>query len=291
MRIYLVTDEGLLLGKDLYRTVEAAVKGGVSMVQLREKESSTREFIERAIRLKEVLTPYGVPLIINDRVDVALAADADGVHVGQSDMPYEMVKRLLPEGKIIGLSVESPEQVLELNGYRITAFRVNHNVICYGYTLEILRKGKFSPERAREQGIPLKFWNPLQKGQTIEENGMIYTPDMVLGPERKGIKVTYTTDTRPTESILRNAKASDLFICEGRYGEEDKIEKAKGYKHMTFREAATLARDAEVSEMWLTHYSPSLIRPDEYMDMVRGIFPNAWPGKDGKTMELNFEED
>lgn len=106
MRIYLVTDEGLLLGKDLYRTVEAAVKGGVSMVQLREKESSTREFIERAIRLKEVLTPYGVPLIINDRVDVALAADADGVHVGQSDMPYEMVKRLLPEGKIIGLSVD-----------------------------------------------------------------------------------------------------------------------------------------------------------------------------------------
>ena len=117
MRIYLVTDERLLLGKDLYRTVEAAVKGGVSMVQLREKESSTREFVERAIRLKEVLTPYGVPLIINDRVDVALAADADGVHVGQSDMPYEMVKRLLPEGKIIGLSVESPEQVLEANNY------------------------------------------------------------------------------------------------------------------------------------------------------------------------------
>ena len=125
------------------------------------------------------------------------------------------------------IEITSPEQVLELNGYRITAFRVNHNVICYGYTLEILRKGKFSPERAREQGIPLKFWNPLQKGQTIEENGMIYAPDMVLGPERKGIKVTYTTDTRPTESILRNAKASDLFICEGMYGEEDKIEKTK----------------------------------------------------------------
>lgn len=106
-----------MFGKDLYRTVEAAVKGGVGMVQLREKESSTREFVERAIRLKEVLAPYGVPLIINDRVDVALASDADGVHVGQSDMPYEMVKRLLPEGKIIGLSVESPEQVLEANDY------------------------------------------------------------------------------------------------------------------------------------------------------------------------------
>ena len=163
------------------------------------------------------------------------------------------------------IEVTKPFEVLELNGYRINAFRVNHNVICYGYTIEILRQGKFSPERAREQEIPLKYWNPLQKGQTIEADGVVYTPDMVLN--------------------------SDLFICEGMYGEEDKIEKAKGYKHMTFREAATLAKDAEVKELWLTHYSPSLIRPDEYMDMVRGIFPNSWPGKDGKSVELNFEEE
>ena len=189
------------------------------------------------------------------------------------------------------IEITKPEEVLELNGYRITAFRVNHNVTCYGYTLEILRQGKFSPDSAREHEIPLKFWNPLQKGQTVEDEGRIYTPDMVLGPPRKGIKLTYTTDTRPTESILRNAKDSDLFICEGMYGEDDKIEKAKGYKHMTFREAATLARDAEVGEMWLTHYSPSLVRPDDYMDTVREIFPKAWPGKDGKSVELNFEED
>ena len=189
------------------------------------------------------------------------------------------------------IEITKPQEVLELNGYRITAFRVNHNVICYGYTIEILRQGKFSPERAKEQAIPLKYWNPLQKGQTIEVDGVVYTPNMVLGPDRKGIKVTYTTDTRPTESILRNAAESDLFICEGMYGEEDKIEKAKGYKHMTFREAAALARDANVKELWLTHYSPSLIHPEEYMDMVRGIFPNAWPGKDGKSVELNFEED
>ena len=189
------------------------------------------------------------------------------------------------------IEITKPEEVLELNGYRITAFRVNHNVICYGYTLEILRQGKFSPDSAREHEIPLKFWNPLQKGQTVEDEGRVYTPDMVLGPPRKGIKLTYTTDTRPTESILRNAKDADLFICEGMYGEDDKIEKAKGYKHMTFREAATLARDAKVNEMWLTHYSPSLVRPDDYMDTVREIFPKAWPGKDGKSMELNFEED
>ena len=189
------------------------------------------------------------------------------------------------------IEITKPEEVLELNGYRITAFRVNHNVTCYGYTLEILRQGKFSPDSAREHEIPLKFWNPLQKGQTVEDEGRIYTPDMVLGPPRKGIKLTYTTDTRPTESILRNAKDSDLFICEGMYGEDDKIEKAKGYKHMTFREAATLARDAEVGEMWLTHYSPSLVRPDDYMDTVREIFPKAWPGKDGKSVEVHFEAD
>lgn len=189
------------------------------------------------------------------------------------------------------IEITQPEQVIELNGYRITVFKVNHNVICYGYTLEILRQGKFSAERAKEQEIPLKFWNPLQKGQTIEAEGKIYTPDMVLGPERKGIKLTYTTDTRPTDSILKNAADSDLFICEGMYGEDDKADKAKGYKHMTFREAAILARNANVQEMWLTHYSPSLVRPDDYMDKVREIFPNAFPGKDGKSVELNFEDE
>jgi ribonuclease Z len=164
-------------------------------------------------------------------------------------------------------------------------------VLCYGYTLEILRQGKFSAENARAAQIPLKYWNPLQKGQTIEDNGIVYTPDMVLGPPRKGLKLTYTTDTRPTESILRNANGSDLFICEGMYGEPDKDAKARENKHMTFKEAATLARDAGVKEMWLTHYSPSLVRPDEFMDDVRAIFPQSYPGKDGKSVELNFEED
>lgn len=188
------------------------------------------------------------------------------------------------------VEISGPEQVLELNGYKITAFKVNHNVLCYGYTLEILRSGKFSPERAREQNIPLKLWNPLQKGETVEAEGKVYTPDMVLGPQRKGIKLTYTTDTRPTESIVRNAADSDLFICEGMYGEDEKAEKAKGYKHMTFKEAAVLARDARVGEMWLTHYSPSLIRPEDYMEDVRKIFPNAYAGKDGKSAELKFED-
>ena len=187
--------------------------------------------------------------------------------------------------------IHGPEETFEMDGYRLKAFRVNHNVLCYGYTFEIDRNGRFDAVRAKEQGIPLRLWNPLQKGQTIEFEGKVYTPDMVLGPSRKGLKLTYTTDTRPTKSIAENAAGSDLFICEGMYGEPDKEQKAVEYKHMTFKEAARLAKEAQVKELWLTHYSPSLTRPEEFMDSVRNIFPNAWPGKDGKSVDLTFEED
>ena len=191
---------------------------------------------------------------------------------------------------IVYREITGAEQTFEMNGYRLKAFRVNHNVLCYGYTLEIDRAGKFDPARAREQDIPLQYWSRLQAGVTIEDGGRVFTPDMVLGPPRKGIKLTYTTDTRPTDSIRRNAAGSDLFICEGMYGEKEKAAKAVEHKHMTFYEAAALAKDAKVKEMWLTHYSPSLIRPEQYMDDVRRIFPAARAGKDGMTTELTFED-
>ena len=187
------------------------------------------------------------------------------------------------------VEIEGASQVFEMNGYRLKAFRVNHNVLCYGYTLEIDRAGKFDPQRALQQEIPQKWWKHLQKGETVDEEGRIFTPEMVLGPPRKGIKLTYTTDTRPTQSIRENAKDSDLFICEGMYGEKERQAKAVEYKHMTFYEAASLAKEAQVREMWLTHYSPSLTRPEEYMDEVRRIFPAAKAGKDGMTAELSFE--
>ena len=186
--------------------------------------------------------------------------------------------------------ITDPEQVFSFRGYKITAFRVNHNVVCYGYTIEIERQGRFDVERALGYGIPQKYWNRLQKGMTIEEGGKTYTPDMVLGPARKGIKLTYCTDTRPTESLVKNAKAADLLICEGMYAEKEKLGKAKQYKHMTFYEAAKIARDAEVKELWLTHFSPSLVHAEEYMPQVREIFPAAYLGKDGKMAEINYEE-
>ena len=191
---------------------------------------------------------------------------------------------------IIYQEIQGAEQTFELNGYRLKAFRVNHNVLCYGYTIEIDRAGKFDVERARANEIPQKYWSRLQNGETVESEMGILTPDMVLGPQRKGIKLTYTTDTRPTDSIRENAKDSDLFICEGMYGEKEKAAKAVEYKHMTFYEAAELAKEANVGEMWLTHYSPSLTKPEHYMNDVKKIFPRAKAGKDGMSVDLMFED-
>lgn len=197
------------------------------------------------------------------------------------ELPFEI--------KFIELSEE--EESFTFHGLRINAFRVNHNVTCYGYSLEVDRAGKFDVDRARKQQIPMTYWSRLQKGDTIEENGVIYTPDMVLGEPRKGIKLTYCTDTRPTQSIVKNAMGSDLFICEGMYGEASKEQKAIEHKHMTFYEAAKLAKQAEVKEMWLTHYSPSLVHPADYKDAVRKIFPNTIIAKDRRTTTLLFEEE
>ena len=188
------------------------------------------------------------------------------------------------------MEITEPEQGIEFDGFRIEAFRVNHNVVCYGYSMIVNRIGKFQLEKAVELNIDRRYWNRLQKGEVVEIDGQTFTPDMVLGPPRKGLKVTYCTDTRPTESIVRNAKEADLFICEGMYGETDKKDKAKEYKHMTFYEAAELAKKAEVLQLWLTHYSPSLVRAEDYMNDVRKIFSRAIAGKDGKTITLSFEE-
>lgn len=115
LKLNLVTDRNLSKGRDIEWIVREAVEGGVTLVQLREKNCSTKEFVEIAVRLKRLLSSFNIPLIVNDRVDVALASDADGVHIGQSDMPYGIARKLLGYNKLIGLSVESLRQVEEAN--------------------------------------------------------------------------------------------------------------------------------------------------------------------------------
>lgn len=197
------------------------------------------------------------------------------------ELPFELEFRELNE----------KQEEIRFKDYHITAFRVNHNVICYGYAFEVKRAGKFQLDKAKMLEIPQRLWNPLQKGQTVQWEGKNYVPEMVMGPERKGIKLTYCTDSRPTDSIAEMAKESDLFICEGMYGEEEKLSKAKEYKHMTMYEAAQLAKKANVRELWLTHYSPSLVKPIEYKDQVEKIFKHTIISKDRRTITLDFQDE
>jgi len=111
LRLYLVTDQALTRGRPLADVVAAAVQGGVTCVQLREKQLGTREFLAQALILKAMLAPLGIPLVINDRIDIALACGADGVHLGQNDLPADEARKLLPPGVFIGWSVESMDDV------------------------------------------------------------------------------------------------------------------------------------------------------------------------------------
>ena len=187
--------------------------------------------------------------------------------------------------------IEEDEQGFDFEGFRLKAFKVNHSVICYGYSMTVERSGRFDRERAQQQQIPMKLWSRLQKGETIEQEGKVYTPDMVLGAPRRGLKVTYCTDTRPVDAIAANGAGSDLLILEGMYGEPEKLAKAREKRHMTMYEAARVARAAEAAELWLTHYSPSMTHPEAFLGDVRKIFPNTIAAKDGRTVELNFDEE
>ncbi|MCR4691150.1 MAG: ribonuclease Z [Lachnospiraceae bacterium] len=186
--------------------------------------------------------------------------------------------------------ITSPEETIDFGDFYIEAFKVNHNVTCYGYSIVVRRAGQFQVEKAKALGLPVQLWNPLQKGETVEFEGKTYEPSCVMGEERKGIRVTYCTDTRPTQSLREHAKGADLFICEGMYGDDEKAENAKEHKHMMMDEAASIAKEAQVKEMWLTHYSPAMPKPDPYMDRIRGIFDRSVAAKDGQSVELGFED-
>lgn len=211
-----------------------------------------------------------------------------------------------PEGLwevVNGLRVIAPVlpykiDLLELKGhgkayhkvgdFGINIMSVEHTIPCFAYSIDIPRSRKFNKDKALENNVPVILWNKLQKGEEIEYEGNWYTPDMVLGEGRKGLKVSYCTDSRPIEELKEFVKDSDLFICEGMYGDDENLHKALENKHMLFSEAAALAKGGEVKELWLTHFSPSLSIPEEYLENAKAIFENTVIGQDRLTKNLNF---
>jgi len=196
------------------------------------------------------------------------------------DLPFELIFNELV----------TPVLVHTDEGISIDTLSVSHGMPCFAYCLEIPRKGKFDVQAATELGLPKPYWSVLQKGDTVEFEGKVYESQMVMGKPRKGFKIAYCTDTRPVEELVSFVKGADLFVCEGIYGDDDKLDKALEYKHMVFSEAATIAKKAEVGELWLTHFSPSLPDPESYLHIAKEIFDNTHCGFDRKFTALQFEE-
>lgn len=192
--------------------------------------------------------------------------------------------------------IENPKEPLEMDKYisldvQISTIELEHSSSCIGYGFCFKRQRKFDVEKAIKNNVPKILWGLLQKGKekiTLDE--IEYTDEMVLGNERKGIKISIITDTRPIEKIHEFIEKSDYFICEGTYGNDEDLPKAIKNKHMTFREAATLAKNGKVKNLLLTHFGTAMNEPEEYLSNAKEIFSNTIIGFDRYKTTLNFEE-
>lgn len=205
---------------------------------------------------------------------------------------YEGLKIICPELPFDVELVElEPDSEINVGVFNIKNLKVNHKITCYAYRVNVKRAGRFNVEKAEKNNVPKRVWSVLQKQPSVEFEGKVYTSDMVLGDDRRGLSVSYCTDTRPVDALPDFVKESDLFICEGMYGEEEKANKAKEYKHMLFSEAAKIAKAANVKEMWLTHFSPAMPFPEMFINNAKSIFENTYLGKDRKSVTLMFDNE
>lgn len=227
-----------------------------------------------------IIGPKGTEMIVNAIKTIALGISFDIRVIEISDIEEE-----------IDLSNINLKKNNKLSDLRVNAFKVNHSISCYGYSIVLSRKGKFNVEKAIELNINKEYWNILQSGLSFTIDEKTYTPDMVMGKERKGIKITYCTDTRPTKSIIDNAKNSDLLILEGMYGDIEKTEDAISKKHMTMIEAAEIAKETNPEELWLTHFSPAERYPENYQKEIKEIFENTQINNKGYSKTLTFTEE
>lgn len=191
--------------------------------------------------------------------------------------------------------VENPKEKFSLEhdilkDIEISTIDLEHSTECIGYSLYFKRKAKFDRQKAMSNEVPQILWKKLQEQDTVIYNDKTYYSSMVLGDERKGIKLSFITDTRPTFEIPQFIYGSDLFICEGMYGDDLDISKAVKNKHMTFREAASLANAGNVDKLLLTHFSPSIEEPKDFAHNATNLFKDTIIGEDGLSLSLSYKD-
>ena len=208
------------------------------------------------------------------------------------DMSLTMAGRLPFDVKVI----EEPPPIFRIWDHdifkeiEIAAYGVDHSAECYSYHLHFTRKPEFDVEKARANNVPIKIWKMLQNEGPVVLEGKVYSPKMVLGKERKGIRLSYITDTRYGCYLAGFAMSSDLLVCEAMYGAPEDIVKAEKNKHMLFVESAKIASEGHVKRLVLTHFSPSMERPEDYIENAKNVFENVELGYDGMKLKLNYEE-
>lgn len=220
----------------------------------------------------EPLTIYGPP---------GIAAVVAGLRTIAPELPYPVTVVELADGGGADLPA----------GLRLSARTGAHGLPCLAYRLDLARARPFEPERARALGVPVARWRDLQAGQSVAGAGGIVHPDDVLGPERSGLALAYVTDTRPLATFPPFLAGVDLLVCEGTYGDSADQLKANARHHMTFAEAAGLARDARAGALWLTHFSPAMPDPEFFLPQAAAVFPATTIGHAGLTTTLNFADD
>lgn len=219
--------------------------------------------------------------------------------------PAGLQKELEPIVKLITRRINYPLELIEipadglklsalikdwLSEAKLTAFKTEHLVSSQGYCFTLGRAGKFLPQKAEALGVPVNQWGLLQRGQSVQVGDKVILPEEVLGAPRKGLKFVFTGDTAFFDNLIDAAKDADLLICEATYGEYEQAPHAIEHgRHMTFAQAATVAKSAGVKELWLAHYSQMISDPPEYLPNATAIFANTICGQDGMSTTLNFE--
>ncbi len=209
---------------------------------------------------------------------------------------YEIVQALT----VVVPALPYPVQIVELDGgesyklpggLEINTLDADHRIPCLCYTFSRHRAPRFEPEKANALDIPVTLWSKLQTGESVEHEGQHFTPDQVLGPPRRGLKVAYVTDTRPTSAMPDFVRGADLLVCEGTYGDPNLRERARSRGHMVFDQAAEIARDSGARRLILTHFSPSMMEPEEYVHFAQNVFPASEIGRQHETITLAFDDD
>lgn len=218
--------------------------------------------VVNGLRVASPYLPYDINIIENPTLPLKLKALSNGIILSKEEA-YDVI---------------------------ISSLKLDHSTNCLGYSFDFKRKSKFDVESAKKYNIPKEFWSRLQNNETITYEDNTFTPGMVLSEDRPGIKISFITDTRPTDNIPFFINQSDLFICEGTYGNDNDKVKAIRNKHMTFSEAAQLALDGNASKLLLTHFSTAMKDPSLYKQNAESIFKNTIIGFDRLSMTLSYRE-